>query len=136
MARFVIDASIAATWCFKDESTAYSDAVLEAVTGPSEALAPRLWAYEIRNVLLVGLRRKRVAHPDADVFLDSLRDLRIRLTDPGSYDNVFALANRFGLTVYDAAYLDLALQENLPLASLDKELITAARQCGVASFQT
>ena len=80
-------------------------------------MAPRLWAYEIRNSVCMGMRRKRITKTDAEEFFQSLPYLRIRLTDPVSYDVVFGLADRFGLTVYDAAYLDLALREKLPLAS-------------------
>ncbi|MBL8291700.1 MAG: type II toxin-antitoxin system VapC family toxin [Bryobacterales bacterium] len=59
----------------------------------------------------------------------------VRLADPVSYDGVFDLANRHGLTVYDAAYLDLALRAGLPLASLDNALCNAARRCGVGLIQ-
>ena len=104
MAAFVIDSSIAAAWCFKEESTDYTEGILTAVSGLGEALAPRLWAYEIRNSVLTGVRRKRITKSDADEFLKSIPDLRIRLTDPRSYDAVFALAEQHGLTVYDAAY--------------------------------
>ena len=135
MAVFIIDASIAATWCFKEEATDYTENILDAVSGLIEATAPRLWAYEIRNSVLSGVRRRRITQTDADGFLESLGDLRIILTDPISYDDVFALAGRYGLTVYDAAYLDLALREGLPLASLDNELIRAAAQTGVAVFR-
>ena len=81
------------------------------------------------------MQRKRIAQGDAGSFLELLLDLRIILTDPVSYDSVFTLAIRHGLTVYDAAYLDLAIREGLPLATLDKDLIAAAGQCGVAMFQ-
>jgi predicted nucleic acid-binding protein len=88
---------------------------LKAVSTPLEAIAPRLWAYEIRNSVLMGVRRKRITQNDAEDFLQSLEGLPIRLTDPVSYDSVFSLAGRHGLTVYDAAYLDLALREGLPI---------------------
>ena len=77
---------------------------------PLEAVAPRLWAYEVRNSVLMGLRRKRITHADAQEFFESIKGLPIRLADPVSYDGVFGLADRHGLTVYDAAYLDLALR--------------------------
>lgn len=83
----------------------------------------------------MGIRRKRIAKADADGFLESLWDLPIRLQDPISYDDVFELAGRQGLTVYDAAYLDLAIREGLPIASLDAALIRAAQASGVAVFQ-
>lgn len=134
MAGFVIDASIAATWCFKEEATDYTENILNAVSGLIGAVAPRLWAYEIRNSVLSGVRRKRITSTDADEFLESLLDLHITLTDPVSYDDVFILAHRYGLTVYDASYLDLAIRESIPLASLDNELIRAVPLAGVRIF--
>jgi predicted nucleic acid-binding protein len=122
MADLVIDASIAAAWCFKEETTGYTDRVLIAVSGFFAAVAPRLWAYEISNTVLIGVRRRRITQLHAGDFLESIADLRIRLMDYVSYDPVFSLAQNHGLTVYDAAYLDLALRERLPLASLDSAL--------------
>jgi predicted nucleic acid-binding protein len=109
--------------------------VLSVVSGSGEAVAPRLIAYELRNSVLMGVRRGRITSKAAREFLQSLRDLRIRLTDPVSYDDVFDLAERHALTVYDAAYLDLALREGLPLASLDAALLRAAAASGVAAFK-
>ena len=134
MAALVVDASIAAAWCFPDERTDYANGVLLAVSAV-EAVAPRLWAYEVRNSVLMGLRRKRITQGDAQEFLESIKGLPVRLADPVSYDGVFRLADRHGLTVYDAAYLDLALREGLPLASLDNALCKAAGNSGVALFQ-
>jgi len=128
MPALVIDSSLAAAWCFPDERTDYSNAILQTISTPLEAAAPRLWAYEVRNSVLMGLRRKRITHADALEFLESIKELPIRLADPVSYDGVFGLANRHGLTVYDAAYLDLAIRESLPLASLDDALCRAASQ--------
>ena len=125
MAALVIDSSLAAAWCFPDERTDYTNAILRAVAAPLEAVAPRLWAYEVSNSVLMGLRRKRITHADAQEFFECIKGLPIRLADPVSYDVVFGLADRHGLTVYDAAYLDLALREGLPLASLDKALCKA-----------
>ena len=135
MAALVVDSSLAAAWCFPDERIDYANAVLTAISAPLEAVAPRLWAYEVRNSVLVGLRRKRITHSHALDFLESIKGLPIRLADPASYDSVFTLADRHGLTVYDAAYLDLAIAEGLPLASLDNALCNAAVGSGVALFQ-
>jgi predicted nucleic acid-binding protein len=134
-AALVIDSSLAAAWCFPDERTEYANAVLRTISAPVAAIAPRLWAYEVRNAVLMGLRRKRIAQADALEFLGSIRALPIRLADPVSYDGVFSLAERHGLTVYDAAYLDLAIREGLPLASLDNALCKAALSAGGALFQ-
>ncbi len=68
----VIDASLAGAWCFPDERTDYTNAVLLAISSPLEALAPRLWAYEVRNSVLTGFRRKRISHADALEFLESI----------------------------------------------------------------
>ena len=131
----VIDSSVAAAWCFPDEQTDYTSGVLQVIAGLAEAAAPRLWAYEIRNAVLMGMRRKRISRAHAEDFLAMLKSLPIRLFDPLSYDSVFALANRHALTLYDAAYLDLAMREGLPLASLDGALIRATQASGIAVFQ-
>ncbi len=59
----------------------------------------------------------------------------MRLTEPASYDDVFSLAQEYGLTFYDAAYLNVAIQEGLPLASLDRQLVRAAEAVGIQLFQ-
>jgi len=135
MPALVIDSSLAASWCFPDERSDYTNAVLQAMSGTLEAVAPRLLAYEVRNSVLMGVRRRRIGRADALAFIESLKLLPIRLVDPASYDDVFSLAERHGLTVYDAAYLDVAIREGLPLASLDAALSKAALSAGVAAFQ-
>jgi predicted nucleic acid-binding protein len=136
MAGVVIDASIASAWCFPDERTDYTRAVLQAVSSSAvDSVAPRLWAYEIRNSVLMGIRRGRISKSDSEQFLVSLKELNVRLGEPESYDDVFSLAQEHGLTVYDAAYLDLAIQERLPLASLDGQLVGAAQKVGIQLFQ-
>jgi predicted nucleic acid-binding protein len=85
--------------------------------------------------VLMGLRRGRISKSDSEQFLVSLSALNVRLSEPASYDDVFSLAQEHGLTVYDAAYLDLAIQERLPLASLDSQLVRAAQKVGVPLFQ-
>jgi predicted nucleic acid-binding protein len=98
-------------------------------------VAPRLWAYEIRNVVLMAIRRGRISRSDGEQFLLSLNDFRVRLSEPGSYDALFSLALANGLTVYDAAYLDIAIREDLPPASLDRDLVRAAEKLGITTFQ-
>jgi predicted nucleic acid-binding protein len=96
---------MASAWCFPDEETEYTRAVFDAVSSSFvEAVAPRLWAYEIRNSVLMALRRGRIDKADADEFLASLNDMDVRLCDPASYEDVFHLAEQHDLTVYDAAY--------------------------------
>ena len=100
MAAVVIDASIASAWCFPDEQTDYTRAVFQAVVSSAvDAVAPGLWAYEVRNSVLMGIRRGRISKPDAKQFLISLNEMNVRLTDPISFDAVFSLADEHGLTV-------------------------------------
>jgi len=135
MPALVIDSSLAAAWCFPDERAEYANEILRRIATPVEAVAPRLWAYEVRNCVFMGIRRKRITHADALEFLASIKELPIGLTDPVSYDHLLDLAERHSLTVYDAAYLDLALREGLPLASLDNALCKVAVSVGLALFQ-
>jgi predicted nucleic acid-binding protein len=127
MPRFVVDASIASAWCFPDERTDYTDAVFSALASSfADAVAPSLWAYEIGNSVLMGVRRKRITQPDAEQFLFSLQDLNVGLFGPPSSGELVTLARTHDLTVYDAAYFSLARQTGLPLATLDRQLIRAA----------
>jgi predicted nucleic acid-binding protein len=135
MVTFVVDSSVAAAWCFPDERTNYTNAVLRSLSPPAEAVAPRLFAYEVRNSVLMGLRRKRITKTEAETFLNPAQSLPIRLEDPESYDTLFQLADRHGLTVYDAAYLDMAIRKGLPLATLDTALAHAAGRSGVVILQ-
>src|SRR5437667_11340944 len=85
----------------------YTKAVFQAVSSSSvDGVAPRLWAYEVRNSILMGLRRGRISKPDSELFLVSLNELNVRLSEPASYNDLFSLAQEHGLTVYDAAYLN------------------------------
>jgi predicted nucleic acid-binding protein len=135
MAAIVIDASIAAAWCFPDERTDFTEGVLDVV-GSSDfvVVAPTLWAYEIRNTVLMGLRRGRITKPDSDRFLAAIAGINVLLNDPSSYESIFAFAEEHGLTFYDAAYLSLAKEQHLPLATLDKQLPKAADPAGVQLF--
>lgn len=92
-----------------------------------------MWAYEIRNVILRGVRQEKITTKDAGDFLTSLSALRIRLLDP-PYDSVFRIALQFDLSFYDAAYLELALRERLPLATLDQRLCAAAAAASVPVY--
>jgi predicted nucleic acid-binding protein len=125
---------MAAAWCFPDERTAETQGLLQDLAGQAAALAPRLLAYEIRSVVVKGIRRERIGRDDAQAFLDSFAALRIRLLDP-PYDEVLRTALRYDLSYYDAAYLELALREGLPLATLDKRLHNAAGAAGAILYR-
>jgi len=127
--RLVIDSSITLSWYFEDEITDASDAVLDRV-GEEGAIVPSLWRFEVANGLLIAARRKRINSAYCDKVLARLAQLDI-VTDPESDAQVWSgstrLAYRHSLTVYDAAYLELAQRRRAELATLDAALIRAAR---------
>ena len=122
---FVLDASIAAAWALPDESSSLADRMLTR-TESEDAVVPALWWYEVRNILVIAERRKRITASDADAFLRNLERLSIRIAELGDSQRILRIARDHRLSVYDAAYLELALRENLPLATLDRTLALAA----------
>ena len=110
---FVLDASITLCWCFEDEGSRYSDAVLEALK-ISAAFVPSLWPLEIANGLLIGERRERLTPFRSAQFLILLHQLPIQVdnaVDIGSAEQLLLLGRKYKLTSYDALYLSLAMQK-------------------------
>ena len=130
---FVIDNSVVMTWCFKDETSQYADAILdslEIVTG----FVPSIWPLEVGNVLLVAERNRRLSEADSTRFISLLTELPIIVEqEPPErmIKEIFALARKHRLSSYDASYLDLAMRKGLPIATLDKNLIAAAKRSKV-----
>ena len=123
---FVLDASVAACWAFDDEDHPVAALALERVR-TDEARVPSLWWFEVRNTLIVSERQGRLTESNAVTFLRELRRLRVTVDRSPEEADVLVLARHRGLTVYDAAYLELARREGAPLATLDAALATAAR---------
>jgi len=133
---FVLDASVALSWGFEDETTPYTEAVLEALA-ECEAVVPAIWPLEVGNGILMAERRGRLSHADAVQFLTLLRQLPIRVEpEPPErmLGEILALAREQGLSTYDASYLDLAMRLGLPLATQDDQLREAAARCGVRVY--
>ncbi|GDY23229.1 twitching motility protein PilT [Verrucomicrobiota bacterium] len=136
MKAFVLDAQTTLAWCFEDESTAATEALLDQVGGSVIAHVPTLWAYEVANALLSAERQKKARSNSAkaESFLHRLAALPIE-TDAEStrhaHDKTIALARLHKLTAYDAAYLELALRRGVPLATADEALRKAAKAAGV-----
>jgi predicted nucleic acid-binding protein len=128
---FVLDASVALAWAFAEDESNTAPAALERLR-TDEAVAPALWWFEVRNTLVVGERRARLTEADTAAFLGELARLGIAIDRAPHELDVLALARRYRLTVYDAAYLELAQRLGAPLATLDRELQAAARQSGIA----
>jgi len=123
---FVVDASIVAAWALQDEESSHAAEALERLRG-EPALAPALLFFEVRNVLLVNERRGRLSEGQSTEFLRALSRLPIRIDRSPDEIHLMTLARRHRLTVYAAAYLELALRENLPLVTLDARLEAAMR---------
>jgi predicted nucleic acid-binding protein len=126
----VIDASVAAAWFMPDEKSEFADKTRDEVT-EAGAVAPVLFWYELRNMLLSNERRRRLNAEEFVEALDALRALPIDLRSTRDDDICFTLARRHGLTFYDATYLALAIEEGAPMATLDKALAKAAAREGV-----
>ena len=132
--RLVLDASIALAWCFPDEESAASEAILDLLSAGREAFVPVLWPLEVGNALLVAERRKRITVAQVTSVLQRIARLPITvvpLTTGRAFGSILYLARQEQLTEYDAAYLDLSLREGLPLATLDDDLRRAARRAGI-----
>ena len=130
---FVIDASATLPWRFADESTPWSEALLDRVEAGEEVLVPAHWPLEVLNGLLVARRKGRVSDAQVIEFIEDLAALPIRVVpaaDPAQWPAILSLAEQHRLTAYDAAYLDLARRTNLPLATLDDDLRKAAVAAG------
>jgi predicted nucleic acid-binding protein len=130
----VIDASITLSWYFEDERTPAANAVLDQVTATG-AVVPALWKLETANGLQIAIRRQRVDAAFRERALIQLARLPITIdvdTDTYAWTTTLQLADRFQLTLYDAAYLELAHRRALPLATLDSDLRTAAQAVGLA----
>jgi len=131
---FVLDNSIAMAWCFEDESNALADVVLESLK-QSKVLVPAIWPLEVGNVLLVAERRGRLSKADSTRFLTMLSALPIYSeteTRQRAMSDILFLAREQQLSTYDASYLDLAMRQGIPIVTLDKNLMNAAKQCQVA----
>ena len=129
----VIDASLTMAWYFDDETTPAVDAVLDRVS-EADAVVPSLWRLEVANAFQSAIRRKRITALYRDESLTELDAMPITVdadTDTYAWTTTLRLAERFGLSVYDAAYLELAQRRSLPLATLDKELREAAASLDV-----
>ena len=134
MTDLVLDASVALTWCFKNEATAAADRVLERLAADA-ASVPAIWHLEIANVLALSERRRRITPARSAEFIALLETLEIVIdeeTPSRALGRVLDLAREERLTAYDAAYLELAMRLGIPLASKDGDLCNAAERLGVS----
>lgn len=136
MPAFVLDASVAISWCFPgdpNEDTPFSRRVLKDLAS-NDAVVPEVWPFEIANAIFVSLtKRNRISEQQIREFLELLKALPIRVERQGLWANVEleSLARAQNIAAYDAAYLDLARRVSLPLATSDAGLRDAAIALGI-----
>ncbi len=129
---FVLDCSVSASWCLRDETNDEAAAILRHLDSGT-AMVPGLWVIEMANVMTVAERRKRISPADAERAVQLLLELPIHVepADVFHLRRVRNVAREYGLSAYDGAYLELAQRRGLALASFDEALLSAAHRSGV-----
>jgi predicted nucleic acid-binding protein len=139
MTAFVLDNSVAMRWLLASNKVSdqkYAVSVLKSLLG-AEAVVPNLWHLEVANVLLGATNRRDLELAELERFTAQLENLPITvdtLTANQVFGHTISLARAYRLSSYDAAYLELALREGLPLASLDKDLLKAAKKSDIEIY--
>jgi predicted nucleic acid-binding protein len=129
----VLDSSATLAWIFSDESKPAIDAIFDQIAEQG-AVVPALWVLEVANSLTVAVRRERISPLERSDALADLSALEISIdpeTERHAWKATLQLADHHGLTVYDAAYLELAQRKRMPLVTLDRALASAARAASV-----
>lgn len=139
MKGFVLDNSVAMRWLLtsnKHSDQSYAERVLNSLVDTT-AFVPNLWHLEAANVLRGAERNREIEPGEVEQFISQLEQLPIQVdpqTAHKAFSRTFALARAYNLSTYDAAYLELALREGLPLATLDKDLKKSAIKAQVEIF--
>ncbi|MFQ5829305.1 MAG: type II toxin-antitoxin system VapC family toxin [Candidatus Methylomirabilia bacterium] len=131
---WVLDSSLALGWALPDETTKWADRFLAQVSRKSTFWVPALWWYEISNALTMAQRRQRLAEAARVRLIELYGMLPIQTDADLGLDAAWrfhTLAEKYALSAYDAAYLELAQRRGLGLATLDRRLVAAARRAGV-----
>ena len=129
--RFVLDNSVVVGWFLEDQATPYTD-VVSVLLEQDQAVVPALWELEFANVLRTACRKERLTADEAHQIIEQICALPILIDreTPGPAE-LLALALRYNLSSYDAAYLELALRLQIPIATKDEPLQAAAHAAGV-----
>ncbi len=134
---FVVDASVAFAWVYPSQASPKTDALLKLIESGTVAVVPPLWFLEVANGLLAAQRRKLITAVVRRQALEQLSALDLTVDETGArgaFDRTSVLADQYGLSVYDAVYLEIALRRRLPLGTRDRALLKAADRCGVQVF--
>ncbi len=136
MKPFVLDTSVTVAWCFSSQANEYSRKVLLTLQETS-AIVPAIWNYEIANAMLNAERRGKQSRAESVKFLEALEQLPITVVpDAGrGWRNLLLwMGKTHGLSGYDTAYLYLAMDRGLDLATRDAKLLAAAKSAGVSIY--
>ena len=134
MSRFILDASVTLCWFFENQATEYTEAIFERLARGEEVSAPFIWPLEVANVLVTAERRKALKLAQVTSFLEELSAWPIQVDTLGvdrAFQQILSIARYYSLSTYDAAYLELAVREGLPLATMDDDLRKATNAAGV-----
>lgn len=135
---FVADASVAVGWVHPAQATAQTAAMLDAIAEGAVLEVPALWPLEVANALIVLVRRRKLTAEEREIALGWLRVLPLRVDHEMSslaFSRLSELAAAHHLSVYDAAYLELAQRRKLILGCNDEPLRKAAMRCGVQVWE-
>jgi predicted nucleic acid-binding protein len=134
----VLDASVALSFSFEDEASPYAEGVIDLL-GNQSAIVPVVWPFEVSNAIISAVRRRRIDEVGATRILDTLYQLPLAVDQTvvmGALGfHMGLLGVTYGLSAYDASYLELAIRLDLPLATEDERLAQAVRLAGVAILQ-
>jgi predicted nucleic acid-binding protein len=122
---FVADASVAIAWIHPGQANAETDSMLDSVAAGDVLVVPALWPLEVANAVTILVRRRRLTAVDAHRALSLLGGLPITIDHEAAsiaFTTLAELASEYGLTVYDATYIELAKRRRLPLASKDASM--------------
>lgn len=131
---FVLDASVALAWSFGDEPEPGGEITTDLFED-DHAIVPAVWPLEVANALAIAERQRRLSRSEAEQLTSLLADFDIEveaITTRRALDAVLDIARDYGLSAYDAAYLEIAIRRTLPLATLDGRLRAAAERAGVS----
>ncbi len=130
---FVLDASVTMSWCYEDENAEAGRSILRRLR-EQRGIVPVIWRYEVANALLVGERRRRIEPKQLSRFLDLLEslDLEVEREVTPRPGQEMMVGRRYGISAYDASYLQTAMTRSLPLATFDRRLSSAAESAGVS----
>ncbi len=131
---FVLDCSVAISWCLQDEDNAYANAILNIISGVNQSIVPAFFWLEISNVMWVAERRNRNTREQNDTAITILQNLPIIVDSKSVTETITTtlnLARQYNLAVYDAAYLELAIREGLLLATIDEKLANTAKNLAI-----